>query len=107
MSSTKAFNRYWSPEVTRLVSDLKEARERKTAVVNDFQYKVRIDPLVLASALPSPSSTKLTCFPPSLSLLPSTFSRKSTGLRRVRQGLQHLARRRQGRSGARLPHELV
>ncbi|ORY88074.1 muts domain V-domain-containing protein [Leucosporidium creatinivorum] len=40
MSSTKAFNRYWSPEVTRLVSDLKEARERKTAVVNDFQYKV-------------------------------------------------------------------
>lgn len=42
MSSTKAYNRYWSPEVTRLVSELKEARERKTAVVNDFQYKVSL-----------------------------------------------------------------
>lgn len=51
MSSTKAVNRYWSPEVSRLVSDLKEARERKTAVVNDFQYKVGPCPLPLG--LPS------------------------------------------------------
>lgn len=47
MSNTKDFNRYYSPDITRLVQELKEARERKTAVVNDFQYKVRS--LLLAS----------------------------------------------------------
>ncbi|SCV67515.1 BQ2448_5126 [Microbotryum intermedium] len=50
MSSTKILtclcrlsqdvNRYWSPEVTRLVTKLKEARERKQAVVNDFHLRV-------------------------------------------------------------------
>ncbi|KAI5476724.1 hypothetical protein MNV49_007314 [Pseudohyphozyma bogoriensis] len=40
MSNTKDYNRYYSPESARLVQDLKEARERKTAVVNDFQFKV-------------------------------------------------------------------
>lgn len=41
MSSTKQVNRYYSAEVQELVQDLKEARERKTKVVNDFQFKVR------------------------------------------------------------------
>lgn len=34
------FNRYWSPEVTRLVQELKEARERKMTVVSEFEYRV-------------------------------------------------------------------
>ncbi|SDA02255.1 BZ3501_MvSof-1269-A2-R1_C50g00263 [Microbotryum saponariae] len=40
MSSTKDVNRYWSPEVTRLVTKLKEARERKQTVVNEFHLRV-------------------------------------------------------------------
>lgn len=36
----QAVNRYWSPEVSRLVVKLKEARERKTAVVNEFEFTV-------------------------------------------------------------------
>ncbi|KAK4049028.1 DNA mismatch repair protein msh6 [Microbotryomycetes sp. JL201] len=40
MSSTKAFNRYYSPAVESLVKKLKEARERKQIVVSDFQFKV-------------------------------------------------------------------
>lgn len=42
MSNTKDFNRYYSPEVAKLVQNLKEARERKTTVVNDFQFKVSL-----------------------------------------------------------------
>ncbi|GAA5847718.1 hypothetical protein JCM3766R1_000742 [Sporobolomyces carnicolor] len=40
MTSTQKVNRYYSPEVSRLVSSLKEARERKTMVVNNFQFKL-------------------------------------------------------------------
>lgn len=40
MSSTKDFDRYWSPDVEKLVNQLKEARERKTAVVNNFVNEV-------------------------------------------------------------------
>ncbi|KAM0787401.1 hypothetical protein ACM66B_003486 [Microbotryomycetes sp. NB124-2] len=40
MSSTKAFNRYYSPAVESLVKKLKEARERKQIVVSEFQFKV-------------------------------------------------------------------
>ncbi|KDE02450.1 hypothetical protein MVLG_07000 [Microbotryum lychnidis-dioicae p1A1 Lamole] len=40
MSSTKDVDRYWSPEVTRLVTKLKEARERKQTVVNEFLLRV-------------------------------------------------------------------
>ncbi|GAA5834415.1 hypothetical protein JCM5353_008937 [Sporobolomyces roseus] len=40
MTSTQKVNRYYSPEVSRLVSSLKEARERKGMVLNNFQYKL-------------------------------------------------------------------
>ncbi|GAA6023217.1 hypothetical protein JCM10207_004484 [Rhodosporidiobolus poonsookiae] len=40
MSGTKQVNRYYTPETTKLIADLKEARERKQMVVNDFQYKL-------------------------------------------------------------------
>jgi DNA mismatch repair protein MSH6 len=40
MSSTQAFDRYYSPEVERLVKQLKEARERKHTAVTEFQYTV-------------------------------------------------------------------
>ncbi|GAA6018493.1 hypothetical protein JCM11491_006423 [Sporobolomyces phaffii] len=40
MTSTQKVNRYYSPEVSRLVTSLKEARERKGMVVNDFQFKL-------------------------------------------------------------------
>lgn len=40
MSSTQQFDRYYSPEVEKLVKQLKEARERKQTVVTDFQYTV-------------------------------------------------------------------
>ena len=46
MSKTKDFKRYYSPESTRLVQQLKEARERKVAVVNDFQFKVLLPPCI-------------------------------------------------------------
>lgn len=39
ISGTQKVNRYYTPETTRLISDLKEARERKQMVVNDFQFK--------------------------------------------------------------------
>lgn len=40
MSGTQKLSRYYTPETTRLIADLKEARERKQMVINDFQYKV-------------------------------------------------------------------
>ncbi|BGP39629.1 DNA mismatch repair protein msh6 [Rhodotorula kratochvilovae] len=40
ISGTVKFNRYYTPETTRLIADLKEARERKQMVVNDFQFKL-------------------------------------------------------------------
>ncbi|KAK4705468.1 DNA mismatch repair protein MSH6, partial [Phenoliferia sp. Uapishka_3] len=40
MSGTKDFHRYYNSDIIRLVQDLKEARERKLTVVNDFQFKV-------------------------------------------------------------------
>ncbi|GAA5881916.1 hypothetical protein JCM16303_003463 [Sporobolomyces ruberrimus] len=40
ITSTQKVNRYYSPEVQRLVSALKEARERKGMVVNNFQFKL-------------------------------------------------------------------
>lgn len=40
-SKTKEYQRFYSPEVTKLVQALKEARERKTAVVNNFAFRVR------------------------------------------------------------------
>jgi DNA mismatch repair protein MSH6 len=40
MSSTQQFDRYYSPEVEKLVKQLKEARERKQTVVTEFQYTV-------------------------------------------------------------------
>ncbi|GAA5943171.1 uncharacterized protein JCM15063_005224 [Sporobolomyces koalae] len=40
MTSTQKVNRYYSPEVSRLVASLKEARERKGMIVNDFQFKL-------------------------------------------------------------------
>ncbi|GAA5966543.1 hypothetical protein JCM3765_000953 [Sporobolomyces pararoseus] len=40
MTSTQKVNRYYSPEVSRLVTSLKEARERKGMVVNNFQFKL-------------------------------------------------------------------
>ncbi|TNY21923.1 muts domain V-domain-containing protein [Rhodotorula diobovata] len=40
ISGTQKVNRYYTPETTRLISDLKEARERKQMVVNDFQFKL-------------------------------------------------------------------
>ncbi|CEQ40291.1 SPOSA6832_01905, partial [Sporobolomyces salmonicolor] len=39
MTSTQKVNRYYSPEVAKLVSQLKEARERKGMFVNSFQFK--------------------------------------------------------------------
>lgn len=42
MSSTKDFDRYWTPKIERLVQELKEARERRTTVVNDFQFRVSL-----------------------------------------------------------------
>ena len=41
MSGTQKLSRYYTPETTRMIADLKEARERKQMVINDFQYKVR------------------------------------------------------------------
>ena len=46
MSNTKDLDRYWSPAVATLVQQLKEARERRTAVVNDFALEVRHIPLI-------------------------------------------------------------
>ncbi|KAM0755699.1 DNA mismatch repair protein Msh6 [Meredithblackwellia eburnea MCA 4105] len=40
MSNTKEFNRYYSPELEQRIQELKEARERKQAVLNDFQFTV-------------------------------------------------------------------
>ncbi|GAA5837892.1 hypothetical protein JCM9279_004059 [Rhodotorula babjevae] len=40
ISGTQKLNRYYTPDTTRLISDLKEARERKQMVVNDFQFKL-------------------------------------------------------------------
>ncbi|GAA5849819.1 hypothetical protein JCM8547_000574 [Rhodosporidiobolus lusitaniae] len=40
MSQTKAVNRYYTPETTVLINNLKEARERKTMYVNTFQFKL-------------------------------------------------------------------
>ncbi|GAA5834783.1 hypothetical protein JCM11251_003661 [Rhodosporidiobolus azoricus] len=40
MSGTQKVHRYYTPETTRLIADLKEARERKQMVVNDFQFKL-------------------------------------------------------------------
>lgn len=40
MSSTKEFNRYWSPEVEELVKQIKEARERKNTAITEFQFTV-------------------------------------------------------------------
>ena len=40
MSSTQQFDRYYSPEVEKLVKQLKEARERKQTVVTEFEYEV-------------------------------------------------------------------
>ncbi|GAA5968892.1 hypothetical protein JCM11641_000769 [Rhodosporidiobolus odoratus] len=40
MSKTQKVNRYYTPETTRLIADLKEARERKQMVVNEFQFKL-------------------------------------------------------------------
>lgn len=41
ISSTQKVKRYYTPVTTKLISELKEARERKQMVVNDFQFKVR------------------------------------------------------------------
>ncbi|GAA5901645.1 hypothetical protein JCM6882_006031 [Rhodosporidiobolus microsporus] len=40
ISGTQKVSRYYTPETTRLIADLKEARERKQMVVNDFQFKL-------------------------------------------------------------------
>ncbi|GEM07599.1 DNA mismatch repair protein MSH6 [Rhodotorula toruloides] len=40
MSGTQKVHRYYSPEIAKLVAQLKEARERMQMVVNDFQYKL-------------------------------------------------------------------
>lgn len=40
MSGTQKVSRYYTPETTRLIADLKEARERQQMAINDFQYKV-------------------------------------------------------------------
>ncbi|TKA55262.1 hypothetical protein B0A53_02232 [Rhodotorula sp. CCFEE 5036] len=40
MSGTQKLSRYYTPETTRMIADLKEARERKQMVINDFQYKL-------------------------------------------------------------------
>ncbi|KAJ8294900.1 DNA mismatch repair protein msh6 [Rhodotorula toruloides] len=40
MSGTQKVHRYYSPEIARLVAQLKEARERMQMVVNDFQFKL-------------------------------------------------------------------
>ncbi|GAA5982227.1 hypothetical protein JCM10908_004792 [Rhodotorula pacifica] len=40
MSGTQKLSRYYTPETTGMIADLKEARERKQMVVNDFQYKL-------------------------------------------------------------------
>jgi DNA mismatch repair protein MSH6 len=42
MTSTKDFDRYYTPQIEKLVQELKEARERRTKVVNDFQYRVNL-----------------------------------------------------------------
>lgn len=52
ISGTQKLNRYYTPDTTRLISDLKEARERKQMVVNDFQFKVRPVVLSLGPLLP-------------------------------------------------------
>lgn len=41
MSGTQKVGRYYTPKTTRLIAQLKEARERKQMAINDFQYKVR------------------------------------------------------------------
>ncbi|GAA6001069.1 mismatch repair ATPase MSH6 [Rhodotorula paludigena] len=40
ISSTQKVKRYYTPVTTKLISELKEARERKQMVVNDFQFKL-------------------------------------------------------------------
>jgi len=54
ISGTQKLNRYYTPDTTRLISDLKEARERKQMVVNDFQFKVRSSPCALTHLVPPP-----------------------------------------------------
>lgn len=46
MSNTKDFDRYYSPAIETLVQELKEARERRTAVVNEFQFRVRLQSIL-------------------------------------------------------------
>lgn len=106
MSSTKDFNRYWSPEVTKLVQELKEARERLGTVVNDFQFRVSFGCLsrglslvvsdALMSALAGTIGLILEVRTDSLSTL------LIAGLRRIRQGLLSLARRHQNLCRTRL-----
>jgi hypothetical protein len=91
MSGTQKVNRYYTPETTGLISDLKEARERKQMVVNEFQFRVRFPSFFLASSLSTLTE--------SLLLL--------TALRRVRQALCNLDGPHQGRLPARLPPQLV
>ncbi|GAA6021689.1 hypothetical protein JCM8202_004312 [Rhodotorula sphaerocarpa] len=40
MSGTQKVGRYYTPKTTRLIAQLKEARERKQMAINDFQYKL-------------------------------------------------------------------
>lgn len=42
MSSTKDFDRYYSPEGITMVAELKEARERLKGVLNGFLARVRL-----------------------------------------------------------------
>lgn len=42
MSATKEFRRYYSPEVEKLVRQLKEAREEKTAAMQSFRGRVSL-----------------------------------------------------------------
>lgn len=94
MSGTVKVNRYYTPETTGLISDLKEARERKQMVVNEFQYRVRFFPL------PPPFSLPLT--------LPlAADASTAAALRRVRQALLDVDGDPQGRLSARLPPQLV
>jgi hypothetical protein len=87
MSGTQKLSRYYTPETTRMIADLKEARERKQMVINDFQYKVR---------------------PPS-SFVSGEFCAEAAGslaaLRRIRQALLDVDGRHQGRRSARLSLE--
>lgn len=84
MSGTQKLSRYYTPETTRMIADLKEARERKQMVINDFQYKVRpsspssAENLVLSwfprSSTASSTSTTRRGWPSSRPLLSSTVS---------------------------------